>query len=295
MLVIYGFQVGTLTAPVKSPLLGDGSLDSRCFWCYNDLEVTSMARQARQKSSTGIYHILLRGINRQVIFEDDEDKKKFLECVSFYKADCHYEVYGYCQMDNHIHLVIKENGNDIGAIMKRIGVRYVAWYNRKYYRCGHLFQDRFQSEPVETDSYLLTVLCYIHQNPVRAGLIQSLSEEWSSSYSAYFEANSLVDSSYILKMFSSDDEDARRQFNRFMQAADDVVPNLVYKEPVLLRDEEARVLIQQLTNIRTPLELQTMKKPDRDEMLRKIKQIEGLSTRQIARLTGISQSVIARA
>lgn len=254
-----------------------------------------MARQARQKSSSGIYHILLRGINRQVIFEDDEDKEKFLECVSFYKADCHYEVYGYCLMDNHIHLLIKENGTDIGAIMKRIGVRYVAWYNRKYYRCGHLFQDRFQSEPVETDSYLLTVLRYIHQNPVRAGLIQSLSEGWSSSYSTYFEANPLVDSFYILKMFSSDDEEARRQFNRFMQAADDDVPNLVYKEPVLLRDEEARVLIQQLANIRTPLELQTMKKPDRDEVLRKIKQIEGISTRQIARLTGISQSVIARA
>ena len=99
-----------------------------------------MTRQARQKSQSGIYHIILRGINKQIIFEEEEDRQKFLECLGHYKLICQYQIYGYCLMDNHVHLLIKESEQDIGSIMKRIGVGYVSWYNRKYNRCGHLFQ-----------------------------------------------------------------------------------------------------------------------------------------------------------
>jgi REP element-mobilizing transposase RayT len=99
-----------------------------------------VARQARRKSQSGIYHVILRGINKQVIFEDDEDREKFIECLRYYKDICLYRIYGYCLMDNHIHLLITESKEDIGKIMKRIGVRYVSWYNRKYNRCGHLFR-----------------------------------------------------------------------------------------------------------------------------------------------------------
>ena len=144
-----------------------------------------MARQARQKSISGIYHIILRGINRQVIFEDCDDKLKFLECLSYYRKACDYTVYGYCLMDNHVHLLIRESNEEIVSIMKRICVRYVAWYNRKYDRCGHLFQDRFKSEIVEDDAYLLVVLRYIHQNPLKVGLVHSLSDYRDSSYYEY--------------------------------------------------------------------------------------------------------------
>ena len=142
-----------------------------------------MARQARQKSEAGIYHIILRGSNRQILFEDEEDFSKFKSLLSFYKKRCGFALYGYCLMDNHIHLLMKEaenpavlfiNGKEIEfgpgesleTIFKRIGVSYVGYFNRKYKRTGHLFQDRFKSEPIDTDAYLLMALRYIHRNPV---------------------------------------------------------------------------------------------------------------------------------
>ncbi|WP_371377222.1 transposase [Sporomusa aerivorans] len=254
-----------------------------------------MARQARQKSKSGIYHIILRGINRQVIFEDDEDKSRFLECVQYYSNICACKVYGYCLMDNHVHLLIKETEEEIASIMKRIGVRYVAWYNRKYDRCGHLFQDRFKSEVIEDDAYLLVVLRYIHQNPLKAGLIQSLSDFKFSSYDEYINTSQIVDSNFILGMFSIDSDQARKGFAHFMRETSANDDCLKYREQITPKDEEVRMLIKKYANVSTPRELQAMEKSKRDAMLREIKKIQGITTRQIARLTGISQSVITRA
>ncbi|MCJ7806540.1 MAG: transposase, partial [Clostridia bacterium] len=119
-----------------------------------------MPRRAREKSSTGVYHVMLRGINRQNIFKDREDRQQFITTLVKYKKVSGYEIYGYCLMTNHMHLLIKEGGESIDRILKRIGASYVYWYNKKYARCGHLFQDRFKSEPVEDDQYLLVVLRY---------------------------------------------------------------------------------------------------------------------------------------
>ena len=114
-----------------------------------------MPRSARKKSSSGIYHVILRGINKQRIFEDDEDNLYFLEKLKTYKDISGYELYAYCLMSNHLHLLIKEGGDSLSIAFRRIGASFVYWYNRKYSRSGHLFQDRFKSEPVETDEYFL--------------------------------------------------------------------------------------------------------------------------------------------
>ena len=98
-----------------------------------------MPRKAREKSSTGIYHVVLRGINRQIIFEDDEDYEKLLDTLKEHKETSGYEIHGYCLMSNHMHLLIKEGEEDLGIVFRRIGASYVYWYNRR----GHLFQDRY--------------------------------------------------------------------------------------------------------------------------------------------------------
>ena len=143
------------------------------------LKTINMPRQARKTSGTGIYHVMLRGINRQDIFEDDEDYMKFLqslhqlvECYDErgYRVPslCHF--YAYCLMPNHVHLLIQEKTVAIGEIVKRITISYAYHFNKKYQRNGHLFQERFRSEPVDDIGYFKTLLCYIHQNPVHAGL-----------------------------------------------------------------------------------------------------------------------------
>ena len=126
-----------------------------------------MSRVSRKKSKTGIYHIMLRGIDKRNIFLDNEDRKKFIEKLKIARETAGFRLHGYCLMDNHVHLLIEEN-EEIGTSIKRITVGYVQWHNNKHERTGHLFQNRYLSEPVETDAYLLTVLRYIHQNPVKA-------------------------------------------------------------------------------------------------------------------------------
>ncbi|WP_198543854.1 transposase [Petroclostridium xylanilyticum] len=95
-------------------------------------------------------------------------------------------------MNNHIHLLLKEGKEAISQAMKRIGASYVYWYNMKYERYGHLFQDRYKSEKVEDDKYLLTVLRYIHQNPIKAGIVEEAIKYKWSSYIEYISQKGIL-------------------------------------------------------------------------------------------------------
>ena len=95
-----------------------------------------MPRRARKKSDSGTYHIMLRGINKQQIFEEKEDYEKFLEVLKSCKAISEFKLYAYCLMGNHIHLLIKEGKESLETIFKRIGGKFVYWYNVKYQRVG---------------------------------------------------------------------------------------------------------------------------------------------------------------
>lgn len=132
-----------------------------------------MPRKARIQSTTGIYHIMMRGINQQQIFYEESDYNKFINLLQDNKEKCEYELFAFCLMGNHIHLLIKEGPIKIDSIIKRIGSSFAYWYNLRYQRTGHIFQDRFKSEPIETNEYFLTVYRYILHNPVKANLCSS--------------------------------------------------------------------------------------------------------------------------
>ena len=144
-----------------------------------------MPRKVRRTCESGIYHVMLRGINRQRIFEDERDYRQFLSTLAKYRTVCGYTLLGYCLMPNHVHLLIREGDEPLPTVFRRIGASYVYWYNGKYGRVGHLFQDRYKSEAVEDEAYLLTVARYIHQNPVKAGLCETPGKYLYSSYMDY--------------------------------------------------------------------------------------------------------------
>jgi REP element-mobilizing transposase RayT len=124
---------------------------------------------------------MVRGINRQDIFHDKNDFKRYLETLKKFSFECGVTILGYCLMTNHVHLLIHESDKDVSVFMKRLGISYAYWYNWKYERTGHVFQDRFKSEEIENDAYLLTVIRYIHQNPVKTAIAQNPEEyQWSS-------------------------------------------------------------------------------------------------------------------
>jgi putative transposase len=251
-----------------------------------------MPRTARRKSETGIYHIILRGINRQTIFKDKEDALQFLWTLEKYKQKSEFKLYAYCLMSNHVHLLLKEEKENLGMTMRRIGASYVYWYNWKHERCGHLFQDRYKSEPVEDDRYFLTVLRYIHQNPIKAGVINKITDYPWSSYREFIGQPKLVDTDFVFNLFDGNREKAKKQFKAF-HAIEEKEVCLEVDEKKKWKDQEAIELIKKVCQVNHSHELQNL---DREKQNEYVKQLctEGLSVRQISRITGISRWVIQK-
>ena len=232
---------------------------------------------------------MLRGINQQQIFEDEEDYAKFLDILKECKEISEYKVFAYCLMGNHIHLLVKEGTENLEQMFKRICGRFVYWYNTKYRRVGHLFQDRFKSEPVDSERYFFTVLRYIHQNPVKAGICKRVEDYIYSSYSEYICSSILVDTDYVLGFATLEEFiglNRENVDNACMDIADKVIPRVT--------DEQARTLIKKIAKCNNASEFQELECTVRDRCLKKLRE-KGVSIRQLSRLTGISFSVIRRA
>lgn len=253
-----------------------------------------MARKPRKKSESDIYHILMRGINRQVIFEDEYDYGRFVQTLEKYKEQSRFDLYAYCLMSNHVHLLLKVGQEPLEQLMRRICGSYVYWYNAKYDRVGYLFQGRFKSEVVEDDSYFLTVLRYIHQNPVKAGIVKNTDQYKWSSMGEYMGEPKLIKTTFALKYFGLEPETARERFSEFCSAANDdrCLEAEIKKHS---SDEEARELIRKVCRVESPVDLQGFDKVMRNNFLKELKENHHLSVRQIERLTGINRGVVLKA
>lgn len=251
-----------------------------------------MPRLARERSNSGIYHVMVRGINRQNLFEDDEDYHRLIQTIGFYKSISNYNLYGYCLMNNHIHLLMRETGETISQAIKRISSSYVHWYNQKYKRCGHLFQERFKSEVVETDAYFLTVLRYIHQNPIKAGLVTGIGDYRWSSYPEYIASSTVTDTEFGIGIFANDRKKALSLLTAYMDemTTDECLDDF---EKISITDKEITVYLRSI-GIESISAFQRYDKDERDQVLRRLKAIRGITVRQLARVTGVSKSVIDR-
>ena len=246
-----------------------------------------MGRQARKLSATGFYHIVFRGINRQHLFEDESDYRYFLESIVKLKVEICFELHAYCLMSNHVHLLIRENRmGDISTIMKRLLTKYVMFFNSKYERSGALIASRYKSIPVEVDEYFIPLICYIHQNPVRAGLVKEIEAYRYSSYREYVHSGSLVESSFSLNLLGKDEW--------LRLHAHMVKNNFDVSGRISLSEEEIRRKILLYTKGREPHEIAGWPRAERDVLLKSLKEKEGLSIRQIERVTGVSRGIIAK-
>ena len=251
----------------------------------------AMPRQARAKSSTGIYHCVLRGVDKRDVFIDDQDRYKFLNELKDAKEKCEFELYAYCLMDNHIHLLLKENDIKLCEIMHNLALRYSIYFNCKYERTGHLFQNRYFSKPIETEKYLLNVQKYIHQNPP---LMQTY--KWSS-YKAYLERdNGIIDISFVLNLFDKDNEIAKRKFIDFSCKKTSKITISDYKDIEFVReipDEKFIKLISNYLEINNVLKINNYNTQIRNDYLKKILDIDGASIGQISRIMGINKRVLS--
>lgn len=144
-----------------------------------------MARQWRIEYSGALYHVLSRGNGGQDIFNTDDDRTLFLDLLEELVQRFNLEIYAYVLMSNHYHLLLKTLEPNLSRSMQWFGTTYTRKFNLKHHINGHLFQGRFKSIIVENDAYLLRLSCYIHRNPLRAGMVERLADYPWSSYPFY--------------------------------------------------------------------------------------------------------------
>ena len=247
--------------------------------------------------------MMMRGINHQNIFEEQEDYYQFLNTLDLmaqsYESDGtpagrNYILYAYCLMSNHIHLLIREREDTIGMAIKRIASSYVYYYNHKCSRDGHLFRERYKSEPVNDMAYFVTLLRYIHQNPVKAGMVAEVKDYEFSSWHEYEDKNStlfpLCDTRTVL---------SRIQFDKLNELVNeplsDDVSCLDIEDASKGRpsDDQVMLLIREKTGATNSSAFQQLPDEIRRSVLIELKG-KRASLRQLERLTGIGKSMIYR-
>lgn len=262
-----------------------------------------MPRQPRRKSHSKVYHCMIRGINKQDIFFEEKDYLEFQNIIKKTKENFLYQLYSYVLMPNHIHLEIKDESQKLSQIIHSMATSYAIYFNKKYQRVGHVFENRFQSKNVENSYYILNLVRYIHQNPIKAGIAKMEEYKWSS-YSEYFEKtkvkedNKLVDTERILEMFSTEKGQGIKEFFEFNTKSikfQDSAEFLEYEMRNRLTDEEVIYFIKEELKIYNIQEIQNYNIEYRNEIIRRIKEIKGVTQKQIARVLGVTVRIVQKA
>lgn len=183
-----------------------------------------MARKPRIHVSGALYHVMLRGNDRQEIFFSDVDRSRFMLFMQEASERYNCRFLAFCLMNNHIHLAVQVGTVPLSRIMQNISFRYTRWINWSRKRVGHLFQGRFKAIMVDADSYLLELVRYIHQNPLRACMVEELDTYLWSSHRAYsgLEKIPWMEIDVVLSQFSNDMATARNAFRQFVTGEHDV-------------------------------------------------------------------------
>lgn len=245
-----------------------------------------MPRRARVFSRSGYMHIIIRGVGRQILFEDNCDYRRFLATLERYCLETGVRICAYCLMENHVHLLVWDHKTSISLLMKKVGVSYSRYFNRKYERTGHLLQDRYLSEIIEGNRNFLMVFRYILRNPQKAGICKASEYPWSS-YALYEKPLAFMELSQIRELLGD-----QKNYEEFInEAADD---RFMEYETHYYDDKWAQEILCQCLNIKSGTILQTYDRKERNIAIKLLKS-NGLTNRQIERLTGISRNIVQRA
>lgn len=202
-------------------------------------------RDYKQFAADSYYHIYNRGNGKMDIFLDEDDLRFFIYRLrqNLFPDKEHsgriiplppnsFSLISYCLMPNHFHFLLRQN-QDIptSKLLTKVCTSYSKYFNKKYKRVGHVFQDKFKQIMIDDNSYLLWVAAYIHQNPKMAGLVDDLADYHWSSYLEFVNLNNddFCEKSIILNQFKSIDE-----FREFIDSSYEIIKNRKDLEVFLL-------------------------------------------------------------
>lgn len=248
-----------------------------------------MPRSTRKRSEADIYHVIVRGEGRQLLFEDEADRRYFMRLLSEAVRNEAAEVLAWCLMSNHVHLLVHASFDRMPRLMQRLTSGYATYFNKRHDHVGHVFAGRYKSLPIDTDEYLMTLVRYIHFNPVCENLSQTCDYSWSS-YNDYFTGAGITSTGFVLDVFGGIGE-----FAAFHNIDADAVELRAKLENLgrQLSDEEAYDIAEQVLGRRAIANLGSMEKEERDAGIAALRQ-SGLTIKQIERFTGVGRGIVER-
>ena len=210
-----------------------------------------MARKPRIEFEGAFYHVISRGNQKQKIFRSDADYSRYLDLLVRYKDRYGFRLYAYVLMGNHVHLLIETGPAPLSKILQGITQSYTLYFNRKYGTSGHLFQGRYKAILCDRDEYLLTLVKYIHLNPLRAKIADRLDAYPWSSHPGYLKRASegdLIDPGFVLALFAKGRANAVRRYAAFMTDGIDVDKEEIYRtiDQRVLGDEQFVAAVRDL-------------------------------------------------
>lgn len=272
-------------------------------------EVLGMARKPRIEYPGAIYHVMVRGNNREEIFLQDRDKEKYLEIVKKYKEKYDFKLYAYTCLKNHGHMLMETAETPLSKIMQGIQQVYTHYCNKKYERVGHVFQQRYKAKLCENQAYFLGLIRYIHKNPLEAGLSANLDYPWSS-HSSYLQPQkkSIVDVDFPLSFFGPKLKKAVEGYSFFMTDDSQATAEIPRDSECFWREQVADQLRQAFEGVLLEIEEKTgVRKTDilnkrkcQDIVLARREFITvacaryGCSHADIAQYLGISKTAVAK-
>ena len=190
-----------------------------------------MPRKPRIEFEGACYHVIMRGNQRQKIFKGTADYEKYRQILTIYRNRYHFSLYAYVFMSNHVHLLLETGETPLSKILQGVNQSYTMYFNRTYKTVGHLFQGRYKAILCDREAYLLGLLKYIHENPVRARIADTVDAYPWSSHPAYAGKSNplgLAATDQALRMFSENKSRARRKYLEFMRGEETLGKNDVY-------------------------------------------------------------------
>ena len=190
-----------------------------------------MPRKPRIEFAGAFYHVITRGNQRQKIFKETADFDIYHQILALYRTRYHFQLYAYVLMNNHVHLLLETGDTPLSKVLQGVNQSYTLYFNRKYRTVGHLFQGRYKAILCDREAYLLGLLKYIHENPVRARFADSVEGyKWSSHHAYTGKGNplGLVSVDPVLQMFSENKRRARRKYREFMWTEESMKKQDVY-------------------------------------------------------------------
>ncbi|HCC04580.1 MAG TPA: hypothetical protein DEP51_07025 [Clostridiales bacterium] len=252
-----------------------------------------MSKYIREFSNSKIYHIIIKGIDESTIFYDDEDRNVFLNKLKVTKKKFKYKILAYCLMNNHVHLVISIENENLSKGIQSLIIRYASYFNRKYDRKGPFVQNRFNSKKVESQRYFLEVCRYVHRNPEKAGIEKTDKYKWSS-YHEYIGKEKIIDRRFLMHYLGNDinnfteyttKKESKQEVNRLAEfemirkLSDDIVIKIILEKFKFNSVDEI---------------INYFKNEKNYEKIKVLKEIQGTNPTQIRRIIRVSRRLIEK-